>query len=213
MTYIEALARSAALTLQLDVCRRAESAFDQLGMPVDAARQDVARAAKNRVDQSPRLVASVELTGIVFHRMYEESSEHLYSTEGLKTFKPFRLLGLQQGRAFVEGLLVAHLLACILDGACIDRDTVENRLYVTGATIYDQFGRALDRLEFGVGWVAPSLGPDSNDRCKREIDDLQQQACIEAGWDNFETARGLRAQARSLQEEMEMRSGCGLIVP
>ncbi len=50
----------------------------------------------------------------------------------------------------------------------------------------------------GIEWCPPASSRAEADRIRRQIDDLQQEASFEHGWDNYETAKGLRRKARAL---------------
>lgn len=144
-------------------------------------------------------VVSITIEGRVCRDMYDEHPGFaFFYTNGQETVPVPRPLSLHAGRILAE--VWWHKLRA-QTAADDDQEERDGQFSPTRMVLYARGGAVVQVFERGE-WVREFDAPDTWPALLARADADSSEAAVEAGWDNFSTAEGLRASATRLRRRV-----------
>lgn len=157
---------------------------------------------------SPLFVRTIELHGPVCRDMYDHAPGFAYFyTEGIEIIDAPFYCRLSHAMWLGEEALRAAE-AALKD----DEEEYDGRFSPSSIVLKDQFGNVVQEYrtnylgngQYTTGWIVDLPQEEEWTKLESRARDLDSEAAIEIGWDNFETGKGLRQQADSLRRRVSI---------
>lgn len=213
-TYANDMAMSAILRIAVIIEKSAARAKVALHLPVEDSWEE---AARRRVKQmSPLFVRTIELHGSTCRDMYDHAPGYAYFyTEGIETINAPSYCRLSHAMWLGEEALKAAQTA-LRD----DEEEYDGRFSPSSIILKDQFGDVVQEYrtnylgngQYTTGWIIDLPLENEWAQLESHASELDSEAAIEIGWDNFETGKGLRQQADSLRRRVSIARAAQRVV-
>jgi hypothetical protein len=197
MDYIDQMVRAASLKLQRELAFAVEWNRKAMGMPVRREIQDA--ALQKETQESPLYVAGIYICGQVARNMYDEHPGLAYFyTEAVRRVDVPDYCGIERAKQ----MAVEAFARIEEDGGEATDDECDGDFSPQYIVLRDQFGDAL--LEFARGgWITGFPPPSAWASTFEAAAECDRDAAEEARWDNFESAKRLRARAAALRRSVQ----------
>lgn len=208
MDLIDQRVTCAHVLLRIMLERSVHSALVALGLPADCSQAD--SLEQELMASCPRYVATVVLRGLLWHDVYEghPGLAH-FSTGGSKRFEAPPYCTLSAGME----LALKHLADAQVDA---DEDIRDGLFCPTSIVLLDQFDQAMqEHADLGQrhpSWLVDVPPAHTWAELEEHAGELDAEAALEAGWDNFETARHLRELAAAARRRIQIARGQSLAI-
>lgn len=185
--------------------KAAYQAMKALGLRANL--EGVREAEKRMAEQSPLYVKTIVLRGRLCRDMYDEHPGHTYYySDAEETFDAPAYCPLT--KAMVLSLQLLWNAQKEAEG----EDEHDGLFFPASIVLLDQFNNPLQEYsqrhlgggQYAESWLTEFPGEAEWASIEEKASTLDSEGCLEARWDNFETARGLRAEAASLRRRIQI---------
>lgn len=177
--------------------------------------EGVAAAYGRLRDVAPVYVRRIVVHGKTMRDMYDDHPGlGYYDVDDSRAYRAPAYCGLTRAKRIALEKFAA------LEVEREDQDADDGVFTPEYVVLEDRFGNALQEYRNGVGamacatgWIEAFPGEAEWPVLLREAEALGYEAAQESGWDNVETARGLRARAEALKRLVKIAQAQSRLIP
>lgn len=193
-TNLDKMRTAALLRLRHHIAHSTEMHRKALGLD---ARMQLVAAARQQALHGPLYVDQIEIRGRTSRNMYDAHPGYaFYSTDDSVLVDVPPYCGISRAKA-----LAVTAFSAMRETDDASRETHDGDFTPQSIVLRDQFGGALGTYCLGKWDDATDIGATA--ALLGEAGRLEDAAVEESRWDNFETARSLRAKATLLRERVQ----------
>lgn len=206
---------AASLRLNFEIEKSTLNAMRSLGLDANYDCSSVDLAKKRMLDESPLYIKTIQLHGQMCADMYDDHPGYAYFyTESFESFRAPAYCSL------TKAMQISLQMLTKAQQEVENEDECDGLFTPSSIILLDQFGNTVQEyseryLGKGVnqtGWLEELPTESEFGALEQSARELDSEGSEEARWDNFDTARGLRAQASSLRRKIAIAKAIARVI-